>query len=225
MKLAARRVLSQTSQLASLPVAFFGPSAEVVAPRLLGHFLVRHTPDGLAGGVIVETEAYLAHDPSCHGFRRETARNRSMYGPAGHAYVYFIYGNYYCFNVVCRPAGVAEAVLVRAIEPSFGSDWMRSNRPVEDLRDLSSGPAKLCLALAIERGLDGVNLCTAGSPLFIARNPRVGQFRRRLGPVVNTTRIGLSVAEDWLLRYYLAGSAHVSGRLRKSEGESLGKRP
>jgi DNA-3-methyladenine glycosylase len=195
-----------------LPASFYEPSARVVAPRLLGHFLLRNTPAGLAGGVIVETEAYLANDPSCHGFRRQTARNASMYGPPGRAYVYFIYGNYYCFNAVCRPPGVAEAVLLRAIEPTFGAEWMRANRPVNDPTQLTSGPAKFCLALAIERPLDGADLCAADSPVFIARNPRAAALRRQLGPVVNTTRIGLSVAEDWLLRYYLAGSPFVSKR-------------
>src|SRR5678816_1353713 len=112
-----------------LPASFYDPSAELVAPRLLGHFLLRRNANGTwAGGPIVEAEAYLANDPACHGFRRETARNRSMYGPPGRAYVYFIYGNYFCFNAVCAHAGMAEAVLVRAIEPTFGEEWMQKNR-------------------------------------------------------------------------------------------------
>ena len=202
--------------LPPLPASFYEPSAKVVAPRLLGHFLLRRTPQGLAGGIIVETEAYLANDPSCHGFRRQTARNRSMFGGPGHAYVYFIYGNYYCFNTVCQPPGVAEAVLVRAIEPCFGLEWMQVNRPVAEPTALTSGPAKLCLALNIGRELDGANLCTPTSPLFIAGNPDVRRLRRCLGPTVNTTRIGLSVAEHWLLRYYLEGSEYVSRRERKA---------
>ena len=114
-----------------LPSAFFVPSAGIVAPRLLGHFLLRRTPDdSWAGGAIVETEAYLADDPACHGFRGETARNRSMFGPPGRAYVYFIYGNYFCCNAVCAAPGVGEAVLIRAIEPTFGVEWMQQNRPV-----------------------------------------------------------------------------------------------
>jgi DNA-3-methyladenine glycosylase len=199
-------------RLDPLPASFFERSARVVAPRLLGHFLVRNTPGGLAGGVIVETEAYLSNDPSCHGFRRETPRNRSMYGPPGRAYVYFIYGNYYCFNAVCAPPQVAEAVLVRAIEPRFGLTWMRANRPVDDPHELTSGPAKFCLALDIGRAHDGVDLCAANSPVYVARNPGLRQLRRRLGPVVNTTRVGITVATDWPLRYYLDGSHYVSRR-------------
>ncbi len=200
-----------------LPASFYAPTARRVAPRLLGHYLVRNSPQGPVGGVIVETEAYLANDPSCHGFRRETPRNRSMYGPPGRAYVYFIYGNYFCFNAVCRPARVAEAVLLRAIEPTFGKEWMLSQRPVEDVRQLTSGPARFCLALDIGRELDSADLCSAGSPVFIARNPRVGAVRRARGPLVTTRRVGISVAEDWLLRFYLAGSPWVSRRDRPAE--------
>src|SRR5688572_7269667 len=151
-----------------LPASFYEPSAGFIAPKLLGHFLLRRAPDGgWAGGAIVETEAYLANDPACHGFRRETTRNRSMYGPAGRAYVYFIYGNYFCCNAVCAPKGVAEAVLIRAIEPTFGVEWMHQNRAVTEIRELSSGPAKLCLALRIERAFDGADLCSPGSDLII----------------------------------------------------------
>src|SRR5436190_22795110 len=130
---------------APLPRSFFQPSARVVAPKLLGHWLLRRAPDGSwAGGEIVETEAYLADDPASHGFRGETARNRSMFGPFGRAYVYFIYGNHYCVNAVCRPQGCAEAVLVRAITACLGEASMRARRPVADVHQLSSGPAILC---------------------------------------------------------------------------------
>ena len=198
-----------------LPSSFYEPSAEFVAPKLLGHLLLRRTPDGRwAGGAIVESEAYLANDPACHGFRRETVRNRSMYGPAGRAYVYFIYGNYFCFNTVCAHKGIAEAVLIRAIEPSFGSDWMRKNRPVSQARDLTSGPSKLCLALDIEREFDGADLCTLKSDLIIAENPDVKRFVRERGPAVTTTRVGLSVAAHVPLRFYLERSEFISKRVR-----------
>src|SRR5215203_4023899 len=167
-----------------LPASFYEPSAELIAPKLLGHFLLRRTPDGAwAGGAIVETEAYLANDPACHGFRRETARNRSMYGPPGRAYVYFIYGNYFCFNAVCARPGIAEAVLIRAIEPLLGIEWMQRNRPVEKLRELTSGPAKVCLALQVTREFDGADLAATTSNLIVARNPDLKAFIRKQGAV------------------------------------------
>ncbi len=189
---------------------FYEPSAEVVAKALLGHWLIRNTTNGLCGGVIVETEAYMVGDPACHGTPGPTARNQAMFGAPGHAYVYLIYGYYFCMNAVCQPRGVAEAVLIRAVEVVLGEDYMRRRRPVDATRDLTSGPGKLCLAMAIDRGLDGVDLCDAGSPLFIARNPAVAQFRRDRGPVVIATRIGLTKAADLPLRFYLEGSAFVS---------------
>lgn len=199
-----------------LPASFYEPSAEFVAPKLLGHFLLRRTPDGKwAGGAIVEAEAYLANDPACHGFRRETPRNRSMYGPPGRAYVYFIYGNYFCFNTVCAQQGIAEAVLIRAIEPTLGENWMSRNRPVTQKRDLTSGPAKLCLALRIEREFDGADLCSLRSDLIVAENPDEQRFVRKHGPVVTTTRVGISVAEHMPLRFYLDGSEFVSRRERR----------
>jgi DNA-3-methyladenine glycosylase len=179
---------------------------------LLGHWLIRNTPKGPCGGAIVETEAYLVGDPACHGAPGPTARNRVMFGEPGHGYVYLIYGNYFCVNTVCQPAGVAEAVLIRAVEVSMGEESMRKRRPVGASRELTSGPGKLCQALAIDRGLDGVDLCDARSPLFIARNAQAARFRREFGPLVTTTRIGLTKAAHLPLRFYLAGSAFVSQR-------------
>ncbi len=200
-----------------LPQSFYAPSAKVVAPRLLGHWLVRRTPDGPCVAAIVEAEAYLADDPACHGAAGETARNRVMWGPPGRGYVYFIYGFHYCFNAVCRPAGTAEAVLVRAVEPLLGEDLMRSRRRVSHGRDLTNGPGKLCAAMAIDRKLDGVDLCDARSPLFIARNPVLDRFRKERGPVVTTTRIGISRAAHLPLRFYLAGSPYISRRPNRAK--------
>src|SRR5688572_24604340 len=155
-----------------LPREFYEPSAALVAPALLGHYLLRRTPEGICGGVIVETEAYLANDPACHAYKRETPRNRAMWGDAGYAYVYLIYGYHFCFNAVCRPKGIAEAVLVRAIAPQFGIEIMRAQRKAKTDRDLTNGPAKLCATMNINREQDEVDICNADSPLLIAQNPQ-----------------------------------------------------
>ena len=205
--------------LSPLRRSFYLPTASVVAPRLLGHFLVRNTPDGPAGGAIVETEAYLVGDPACHGYIGETVRNRALYGPPGRAYVYLIYGNHFCFNTVCRPKGDAEAVLVRAIEVGFGEDWMRSQRPVTDRHQLTSGPGKLCAALDIDRRLDGVDICDTKSPVFVARNPKQKQFLLERSPMVTTARIGITRAAELPLRFYLAASPFLSRKHRQLAGE------
>jgi len=202
-----------------LPRRFFEPSAEVVAPALLGHWLIRNTVNGPCGGAIVETEAYLANDPACHGAPGPTARNRVMFGPPGHGYVYLIYGNHYCVNAVCQPAGVAEAVLIRAVEVDFGEAFMRERRPVGAAKELTSGPGKLCRAMAIDRGLDGVDMCDVTAPLFVARNPAVAKFRRERGRVVTTARVGLTKAADAPLRFCLAGSVFVSRPRPEGRGD------
>lgn len=207
-----------------LPRSFYLPSAEVVAPRLLGHWLVRRTDKGLVGGRIVETEAYLIGDPACHGFVGETARNRVMYGPPGFAYVYLIYGYYYCFNTVCLPKGTAEAVLVRAVEAEIGEDLMQVNRPVASPVQLTNGPGKLCDAMVITRELDGCDLCTTESPVFIARNENLETFLKERGPMVTTTRIGLTKAADLPLRYYLGVSKFVSKRIPKPRVKKTAQR-
>ncbi len=193
-----------------LPRSFFAPSAAVVAPRLLGHWLIRRTADGFCGGAIVETEAYLRGDPASHGFAGETERNRAMYGPPGRAYVYFIYGNHYCVNAVCRPAGQAEAVLIRAVEAEFGLEILRRNRPGRADLQLTNGPGKLCAALGIRRELDNADLCDAASPLLLARNPNARRFRQLRGPAVATRRIGIVRAADLPLRFSLEGSPFLS---------------
>jgi DNA-3-methyladenine glycosylase len=195
-----------------LPRAFYEPSAKVVAADLLGHFLIRNTPDGPCGGAIVETEAYLVGDAACHAAPGLTKRNRVMFGRPGHAYVYLIYGFHFCVNAVCRPAGVAEAVLIRAVEATFGEQLMSARRPAIKLRELSNGPGKLCQAMDITRSLDGVDLCDSQSALFVAENPDVKKFRKEKRPMVITTRIGITKAAALPLRFYLEGSEFVSRR-------------
>ncbi len=203
-------------QCLALPRSFYAPSAEIVAPALLGHTLLRRTPFGICGGEIAETEAYLVNDPACHAYVRETARNRTMWGKAGGAYVFQIYGAYFCLNPVCRESGVAEAVLIRAINPSCAPEIMQRYRAVPKLRDLCSGPGKMCQALDIDRSLDGSDLCDASGPLWIAENPQREAWIKENGPTIICPRIGLTRAADWPLRFYLDKDKNVSRRVPKN---------
>jgi DNA-3-methyladenine glycosylase len=204
------------SNLKALARSYYEPSAGLVAKALLGHLLVRKTSHGWCGGTIVETEAYLQGDAAAHSFRGETPRNRVMFGAPGHAYVYFIYGNHWCVNAVCRRRGIGEAVLIRAIEPALGLDFMQGRRPVLNPYELTNGPGKLCAAMEIDRSLDGADLCEIKSSLIIARNPKQRTYLRRNGPVITTTRIGINRAAALPLRFYLNANPFVSWRIRKT---------
>jgi DNA-3-methyladenine glycosylase len=172
-----------------------------VAPDLIGTTLL---VDGV-GGRIVEVEAYDQEDPASHGFRAETPRNKAMFGPPGHAYVYRSYGIHWCLNLVCDEPGRAEAVLVRALEPTHGVDAMRARRGMEAERMLCSGPGKLCQALGVTREHDGLPL---DEPPFelLARD---GRPEIATGP-----RIGITQAAELSWRYALAGSPYLSRPLR-----------
>ena len=183
--------------------AFFARSVHGVAPELLG---ARLLVDGV-GGRIVEVEAYDAEDPASHGFGGVTARNRSMFGPPGHAYVYRSYGIHWCLNLVCEEEGRAAAVLVRALEPTVGLEEMRARRGVEDQRLLCSGPGRLCQALGVTREHDGLAL---DRPPFELHAP-TSQI-----DVVAGARIGISRAKDAPWRYGVAGSRFLSRALRPS---------
>jgi DNA-3-methyladenine glycosylase len=191
-----------------LPRSFYARSTPLVARSLLGKLLVHESRDGLTVGRIVEVEAYLARDPASHAFRGMTARNAAMFGEAGHAYVYGIYGMHRCFNVVTRAPGVGEAVLVRALEPLAGVELMRARRGRERLHELCSGPGKLVQAFGIEQLHDKLDLCA--SQLRI-HEPADGA-RIKTADVVRTTRIGITRAAELDLRFYLRGHAHVSKR-------------
>lgn len=200
------------------------------ARALIGHTLVRTGPDGLRReGRIIETEAYTEDDPSSHSYRGPSTRNSSMFEDAGTAYVYLIYGIHYCLNVVTGPAGRGEAILIRAVEPTEGIAEMAAARGAgareveareagcrgipgtrealsgKTLRKLCSGPGKLCEALGVDRSFDGVDLLSAGSPLYID-----GRVRRSTGRIVATTRIGISRAKDMPRRFLEAENRFVS---------------
>jgi len=183
---------------------------ETLARWLLGKALVRDTPQGRTAGIIVETEAYVPGDASGHAYVGRTARNDSLFLRRGHAYVYFIYGMHYCVNVSGERAGVGAGVLLRALEPSEGIALMESRRRTSRRADLARGPGRLAQAMAIDRNLDGVDLCSRGSPLWLADAPRP------LGEIVASVRIGISRETERLLRFYERGNRYVSGppRLR-----------
>ncbi len=191
---------------------FYAPSAALVAPALLGHFLLHRVENEWLGGEITETEAYLVGDPACHAYVRETPRNAVMWGEHGFAYVFRIYTNYFCINAVTRPQGFAEAVLIRAIEPRFGLDGMKRLREVKKEVELTNGPSKLCLALGLDRAQNGLDLTSGESNLIIAQNPDRSAFLAEKAPEIRTTRIGLSRGVDFPLRWYLGGAKSVSKR-------------
>lgn len=206
-----------------MPRTFFERHPRVVARQVLGKLLVRLEGRTVLAGRIVEAEAYLgADDAAAHAAVGRTARTEVLFGPAGHAYVYFTYGMHYCMNISCEPAGRAGCVLLRALEPVAGIEEMMANRKIKeqippsarndnwkfaerDLRLLCSGPARLCQALEIDRARDnGKDLLARASDLQLLDD---GFCVRR---VVTATRIGISKAAELPLRFYAAGSGFVS---------------
>ena len=188
-----------------MPARFYDRETEIVARDMLGTVLERETEDGLASGIIVETEAYLGeHDLACHAAAGKTIRTAPLYGPPGIAYVYFIYGMYWCFNAVTRREGEPSAVLVRALEPFSGIELMRARRPrARNDIELTNGPGKLCLALGIGRNENLTDL--RRSSLVIREAARVAD-----DDVVITPRIGITKCADWPLRYLVRGNPWVS---------------
>jgi DNA-3-methyladenine glycosylase len=188
-----------------LPVEFYERDTEIVAREMLGTVLECRTRDGLASGIIVETEAYLGeHDLACHAAAGRTRRTEHLYGPPGISYVYFIYGMYWCFNAVTRAAGSPSAVLVRALEPLDGISLMHRRRPrIKSDVDLTNGPGKLCAALAITGTHTGIPL--QRYPLVLRQGEAVAD-----GKVEVTTRIGITKSADWPLRWIVAGNRFVS---------------
>jgi DNA-3-methyladenine glycosylase len=190
---------------AVLPASFYARPTSQVARRLLGHVLVSTIGGRRTAGRIVETEAYVGpDDPACHGYgARRTRRNASLFAPPATAYVYFTYGMHWCLNAVTEAAGFPAAVLIRALEPLAGLATMRRRRGRVPDRELCSGPAKLCEALGVTGREDGAPL-TRGR-LRVLRNPS----RQRFGIIV-TSRIGITRATDWPLRFLIADSPWVS---------------
>jgi DNA-3-methyladenine glycosylase len=187
---------------AVLARAFYDRPVLEVARDLLGCVL-RSGPVRLR---LTEVEAYDgANDPASHAFRGQTARNSVMFGPPGHAYVYFTYGMHFCMNVVCGPVGTASAVLLRAGEVVTGHDVVVARRPAAKPRDLARGPARLCVALGIDRARNGADLTDVRSALRLDGAAKVADDQVMTGP-----RVGVSSAADRPWRFWIAGEPTVS---------------
>jgi DNA-3-methyladenine glycosylase len=197
-----------------LPRAFFEAPPEQVAPRLLGKVLAHRAAAGVLAGRIVEVEAYLGPhndppDPAAHSHRGPTPRNQILFGPAGFAYVYSIYGRYFCANISCEIEGRAGCVLLRALEPVAGAGQMALNRglaPGAPARQLTSGPSRLCQALGLTRLThNGLDLLDSASPLQVRDDGCL------TSEALVTVRIGIRHAADLPLRFALPGHSCVSG--------------
>lgn len=175
------------------------------AQYLLGCIIVRTLEDGsVLQARIVETESYHQEDPASHTFHGQSARNQAMFGPAGHAYIYFTYGMHWCFNVTAGQDGYGAGVLIRAAEPIEGMATMQKLRKLSDTKQLTNGPAKLAQALAIDKLLYGHNL--SKPPLQIFETP-VRSFA-----ITETTRIGIRKAVDEIARFYITDNDFISKR-------------
>src|SRR5919197_2521605 len=210
-----------------LPADFYGHDPRQVAPDLLGKVLVRQLGRERMAGRIVEVEAYLGSaDAAAHAAAGLTPRNRVLFGPPGHAYVYFIYGNHYCLNVSCMPEGIAGCVLFRALEPLHGFEAMARHRGIlpsalggKARRLLTTGPGRLCEALEITRLRDnGRDMTSPGSELWVGDDG----FRARR--IVTATRVGITKSAEQSLRYYIAGNEFVSGPKVRSRESAVRSR-
>jgi DNA-3-methyladenine glycosylase len=198
-----------------MPREFFARPSVPVAPDLLGCVLEHQTEAGLVAVELTEVEAYAgASDPASHAYRGKTARNAVMFGPPGHAYVYFTYGMYFCVNLVCLGNGSASAVLLRAGRIIEGEELARARRTrgttTIPFRDLARGPARLCQALDIDRSLDGADVCVPDSPLRM-RWPEAGTTARSAErKVASGPRVGISAAAEVPWRFWIEGEPTVS---------------
>jgi DNA-3-methyladenine glycosylase len=188
--------------------AFYQRPVTRVARSLLGRLLIHDTAEGRLAGRIVEVEAYRgADDPASHAYRGPTRRNAVMFGAAGHAYVYFTYGMHHCLNLVTGPSGVANAVLIRALDPVAGLEVMRQHRGVLARERLARGPGCVAQALGLDRCHDGLDV--TGSPLWVS-----DVAARREGRIEVGSRIGIRVATERPWRFFVSGNPCVSGPRR-----------
>ncbi len=193
-----------TKDFKKLPKSFYTRGAVTVAKDLIGKILVHSTKSGIISGIIVETEAYTGkNDPASHSYIGKTKRNEVMFSIGGKAYVYFTYGNHYCFNVVTGRHNRGNAVLIRAIQPLEGIDIMKANRGLEDIYNLSNGPGKLTKAFGINKELNGADL--VGDIIFLAYPKNDIRLK-----VSRSKRIGISKNTEKLYRFFAKDNPYVS---------------
>lgn len=189
-----------------IPRDFYEQDTLSVARGLLGQVLVRETEEGTVRGVIVETEAYLGEkDDAAHSYKGKSERVRVQFGQAGMAYIYMIYGLYYCLNITSGPIGVPEAVLIRALEPVTGLELMKKRRRSDKLRNLCSGPGKLSMALGIDKSLYGADMCVRGGLKV--------EYGGTPDGIIASKRRGIDYAvrsRDELWRFNISGNPFVS---------------
>lgn len=189
-----------------LPKSFYARSTTQVAQDLLGKKLVRILDNGtILSGIITETEAYQSDEPACHAHKGCTARTAPLFGPVGHTYIYFIYGNYFCLNIVAKKGVIAGGVLIRAVEPVEGIQFMQHARKTTEIKNLTTGPGKLTQAFNITKNEQGIDVTQQGS-LYVTRVD-VGPFKIGASP-----RIGISKALDKHWRFYIKNNRYVSKR-------------
>lgn len=192
---------------------FFMDDAIEVAKKLLGKILVHETPEGTTKCRIVETEAYMGVlDKGSHAYSgKVTPRTATLYEQGGVAYVYLIYGMYHCMNVVVNVKGLAQGVLIRALEPLEGIELMKKRRKMDKIKNLCNGPGKLCIAMDITKKENGVNLMS--SSLFLEEDEKKEPFE-----IVSAKRINIDYAEeakDFLWRFYIKDTPYVSVKVKE----------
>lgn len=186
--------------------SFFLQNTIIVAKELLGKIIVKKIgKNALLTGKIVETEAYIGeHDPACHAYQKLSGRSSVLYEDGGTIYVYFIYGNYYCFNVVTEKEGIGSAVLIRAIEPLDGIEIMKENRPgIKRIYDLTNGPSKFCIAFDIDKKFNNIKLSEDG--IYISEPLHKEKFEIR-----TSKRIGIVKGADFPYRFFIKDNPYVT---------------
>ncbi|HEX9917505.1 MAG TPA: DNA-3-methyladenine glycosylase [candidate division Zixibacteria bacterium] len=182
---------------------FYNRATLKVARELLGKYLVLKRDGKFLSGKIVETEAYIGRgDKASHASRGKTKRNEVMFGAPGYAYIYFTYGMYHCLNFVTEKENFPAAVLIRALQPKDGVEIMKKNRKTDTLENLTNGPGKVCMALGLDRRMNGIDLCS--DILYVEdRNERKGKF-------ISTSRVGINVGKDKKWRFHIKDNKFVS---------------